>query len=203
VHLGPENVAARYRTKPGELRISGFAPGVKCIFETFRTPTEATLDRIYAVCASLRSPAPGPWRRSTPEERAHGGMTVVPDGAWVETALPSHPGSLLRPGKFVARLHLGGLVLSGAVCPPSIETLRTHEVHEVEVVVEERRALSGMAWVRRATEVHDVDRMPGSTTIFAPRRGGCCRAEFVPWTAPPSTTQIDYAIALCDTFRAE
>lgn len=202
-HVGPENLAARYRTTQGDLRISGFAPGVKCAFETFRAVPAATLDRIYTVCASLRSPALGRWRRATPEERAHGGMTDIPEGGWVESALPSHPGSLLRPGTFVARLFLGGLVVSGSVCPPSIEILRERDVHEVEVVVEERSAPGGDVWVRRATEVHDVDPLPGSTRIFARRDGRCCLAEFVPWTVQPTTAQIDYAIALCDTYRAK
>lgn len=203
VHFGPENVAARYRTKPGDLRISGFAPGVKCIFEPFGAVPAAALDKIFTVCASLRSPAPGAWRRATVEERAHGGMTDVPAGGWVEGALPPTPGSLLRPGKHIARLHLGALVLSGAQCPPSIEPLREREVDEAEVVVEERKTAGGDAWLRRATDVHDGDRFPGDTTLFARRGGGCCRAMFVPWTAPPSAAQVDYALALCDTFRAE
>ena len=202
-HVGPENVSARYRTKPGDLRILGSAPGVKCSFEPFRDVPEATLDRIFTVCASLRAPALGAWRRATPEERANGGMTDIPAGGWAESALPSHPGSVLRPGKLLARLYLGGLVVSGARCPPSIERLRERDVNEADVVVEERKTAGGDVWVRRATEVSEGERYPGATTVFAPRGGGCCRAGFVPWTTPPSAAQVDYAIALCDTYRAE
>lgn len=200
-HVGPENLAAQYRTAMGDLRIMGFAPGVKCTFEAFRDVPAETLDRIFTACASLRWPAFGAWRRATPEERANGGMTDIPAGAWVENALPSHPGSLLRPGKFFAHLHLGGLAVSGAVCPQSIEPLRERSVGEVEVTVEERKTPGGEVWIRRVTEVYEDHQMPGPTRIFAWRDGGCCRADFVPWTMQPTAAEIDYAIALCDTFR--
>lgn len=201
-HVGPENLAARYRTHSGDVRILGHAPGVKCVFEPLRAAPEPTLDRVYTVCASLRAPPLGAWRSATPEERAHGGMTDVPEGGWVEAALPGTPGSRLRSG-FTARLYLGGLVVSGAPCPPSIEALRGRAPEEAETVVEERRTAGGDAWIRRATETYEGDRYPGETVVFARRAGKCCRAAFVPWTSPPSAAQLDYALALCDTFRAE
>jgi hypothetical protein len=130
-------------------------------------------------------------------------MTDVPEGGWVESALPSTPGSLLRPGEFVARLYLGGLAVNGSPCPPSAEVLREHEPNEAEVVVEERRTPGGDAWIRHATETYDGDRYPAATIILARRAGKCCKAVLVPWTTPPSAEQIDYALSLCDTFRAE
>jgi len=202
-HVGPENLAARYRTHPGDLRIIGYAHGVKCDYEPKGAVPEATLARIYTVCASLRSPAPGAWRRATPEERAHGGMTDVPEGAWVEGALPKTPGSLLRPGEFVARLYMGGLAVNGSRCPPTMQILRELDPGEAEVAVEERQTAGGDVWIRRVTEEYQGDRYPGPTILFARRAGKCCKAVVVPWTKPASAEQIDYAIALCDTYRAE
>jgi hypothetical protein len=79
--------------------------------------------------------------------------------------------------------------------------LRKLDVNEVDVEVDVRTTAAGAAWIRKATEEYDSARFPGSTAIHASRAGGCCRAAFVPWTAPPSSAQIDEAIALCDTFR--
>jgi hypothetical protein len=201
VQIGSDHVALRYRTKMGDLRIMGYAPGVTCSFETFREVPEPTLERIFTVCASLRSPPLGAWRRATSEERAHGGMTDVPEGGWVEPGPPQHPGRFFMPGKFVARLYLGGLVINGAVCPPSLDMLQKPDVNEAAVEVEVRSTAAGDAWIRKAIEEYDAARFPGTTVIYAARAGGCCRAEFVPWTAPPTSAQIDQAIALCDTYR--
>jgi len=198
----PDNVTARYLTSGGDLRILGVAPGVKCRFEPYGQVPEPTLDRIFTVCASLRAPVLGPWRAATPDERAHGGMTDVPAGAWVEGALPSTPGSLLRPGKFIASMHVGRFVASSTLCPSSFDELRDKSAPEVEVVVERKASAGGEAWIRKATEEYNGDRFPGATTLIAPRDGRCCTVSFIPWTTFPSAIEIDCAIALCDTFRA-
>lgn len=196
-------MTARYRTATGDLRILGAAPGVKCSYEAFRDVPEPTLNRIFMLCASLRSPAPGAWRPATPEERAHGGMTHVPEGAWVEGALPGHPGAkLLRPGNFVAQMHVGPFTVTSQVCPQSFDVLREKSTPEVEVSVERRERPRGDAWIRRVIEEYDGNRYPGPTTVLAPRDGRCCALIFVPWTTAPSDAQIEYALALCDTYRA-
>ena len=67
-------------------------------------------------------------------------------------------------------------------------------------VVDERKTAGGDAWIRRATDSYGGERYPGSTLLFVPRGGKCCRAELVPWTTPPSPEQIDYALALWQGF---
>lgn len=199
--VSADGLAAQYRDAQGDLRILGAAPGVKCSYEPFREPPAATLARVFTVCASLRSPPAGPWRPATSAERANGGMTDVPEGAWVEQALPSTPGSLLRPGKFTAHLYLGRLVVRGAACPASVEALRAREAPEVDVEVEVRAA--ERVWIRRVTEAYDGVRYPGPTTVLAARGPRCCRVDFVPWTSQPAADDLAYAVRLCDTFRAE
>lgn len=198
-----ETIAARYVDSLGAARISGYAPGVKCLFEGYGATPESTLERIWTVCSSLRSPAPGAWRPATEEERAHGGMTDVPEGAWVEGALPSTPGAALRPGAFRARMYLGGLVVRGGVCPASFDALSKKEPSEAQVDVEHRSLEGGDVYVRSAIDAFDGRKYPGGTTIVASRAGRCCYADFVPWSKPPSAPKIDWAIALCDTFRSE
>jgi hypothetical protein len=201
VDVGADHAAARYVDASGLLRISGFAPGVKCGWQGDPALPAPIRDAIFTVCASVRSPAPGAWRSSTAAERAHGGMTDVPDGAWVESELPATPGSLLRPGKFIARMHLGELAILSAPCPASFEDQRKPEAPEVEVDLEHRERPQGEVWIRRPTEAYDGNRYPGPTTIVAPRGARCCVAQLVPWTRPPEPAKLDYAIALCDTYR--
>jgi hypothetical protein len=195
--LDGDHLAARYRDANGMLRISGFAPGVKCTDEVVGPLDDATRDDLYTVVASVRAAAPGPWRAATDDERAHGGMTDVPDGAWVERALPNTPGSMLRPGKFIASMHVGELVIQSGPCPASFDDERKLEAPEVEVQLEQR----GDAWIRRTTEASSDVRYPGPTLVFQPHGARCCVADFIPWTQPPSAAKIDYAIALCSTFR--
>jgi hypothetical protein len=199
--LGGDHVAVRYLDANGGLRISGFAPGVKCGWEGDAALPAPIREAIFTVCASVRSPAPGAWRTATEAERAHGGMTDVPDGAWVESELPATPGSLLRPGAFIARMHLGELAILSAPCPASFEDLRKAEAPEVAVELEHRPRPGGEVWIRRPTEAYDGDRYPGPTTLLAPHGARCCIAQLVPWTRPTEPAKIDYAIALCDTYR--
>jgi hypothetical protein len=199
--VGVDHLAARYLDSSGMLRISGFAPGVKCTWEGLPELPAPIRDAIFTVCASVRSPAPGAWRTSTEAERAHGGMTDVPDGAWVESALPGTPGSLLRPGKFIAQMHLGELTIRSVPCPASFEDQRKPQTPEVAVDLERRPRPGGDVWIRLATEVYGGDRYPGSATVVVPHGGRCCLAHLAPWTRPPEPAKIDYAIALCDTYR--
>jgi hypothetical protein len=201
--LTPDGIAARYRDVYGDLRLYGHAPGVKCVFEPRRKIPEPTLERIFTVCSSLRSAAPGRWRPATDAERAHGGMTDVPEGAFVEGALPDTPGALLRTGPFVAALYAGAFKITGRDCPASYEYLGEWSAPEVAVTLEKRTGKAGDAWVRSATESYAGHDYPGATTVIAPRDGRCCVANLIPWTAPPSSAQLDYVVALCDTFRAK
>jgi hypothetical protein len=201
VELDADHIAVRYLDSSGVLRISGFAPGVQCTWKGDAALSGPIRDAIFTVCASVRSPAPGAWRSSTTAERAHGGMTDVPDGAWVESELPATPGSLLRPGRLIARMHLGELTILSAPCPASFEEHRKAEAPEVEVELEHRPRPQGEVWIRRATEVHDGHRYPGPTIIWAPHGARCCIAHLAPWTRPPEPAKIEYAIALCDTYR--
>jgi len=86
-------------------------------------------------------------------------------------------------------------------CPASFEDLRKAETPEVEVELEHRPRPQGEVWIRRPTEAYDGNRFPGPTTILSPRGARCCVAQLVPWTRPPAPAKIDYAIALCDTYR--
>jgi hypothetical protein len=197
-----DHAAARYVDAVGTQRISGFAPGVKCSYEGFGELPVAVRDAIFTVCASVRSPSPGAWHPASEAQLAHGGMTDVPDGAWVEGELPGTPGSLLRSGPFIASMHVGELVIRSGPCPASFEALRQVDAPEVEAELEHRQGATGDAWIRRATETYDGNRYPGATTVLVPRGPRCCVAEFVPWTRPVAADKIAYAIALCDTFRA-
>jgi hypothetical protein len=199
--VGVDHLAARYVDTNGMLRISGFAPGVKCTWEGLPELPAPIRDAIFTVCASVRSPAPGAWRAATEAERAHGGMTDVPDGAWVESELPGTPGSLLRPGKFIAQMHLGELTIRSVPCPASFEDQRKPQTPEVDADLERRPRPRGDVWIRRATETYDGNRYHGSTTVVVPHGTRCCLAHLVPWTRPPEPAKIDYAIALCDTYR--
>jgi len=203
VTVGPDAVAARYRDSRGNLRILGIAPGVKCKLEPVLDVPAATLDKVYTVCASLRSPPPGAWRAATAEERSHGGMTAVPAGAWVEGSLPATAGSLLRPGRFKAQMHVAGMVVAGGPCPSSFEGLSDKEPNEIDVHVEKRTASGGDVWIRKAVDRYDGASYPGATTVLSPRAGGCCRVGFIPWTTPPSAAAVDYAVALCETFQTK
>ena len=193
----PETIAVRYRDSQGDARVAGYAPGVKCKFESYREMPPAILEQLYAICASVRSPTPGPWRAATDAERSNGGMTDVPDGAWVEPSLPTTAGSLLRPGKFIARMHVNELTITSVPCPAPIEDERKPQKPEVAVSLEQR----SNAWIRTATEEYENVRYPGLTVVWRPAGQRCCFAEFVPWIDPPESAKIDYAIALCGTFR--
>lgn len=195
-------VAAWFESKLGDVRVLGIAPGVKCSFEGLPSTPKGTLEQIYTVCASLRSPPPGKWRAATVAERAHGGMTDVPEGAWVESERPNTPGSRLRPGRFVARMHVGRFVVDSSGCPASFEALRAAEPPEVEVDLQRRRTSLGDVWIRKATEAYEGDRFPGATVVLALRASRCCRVTFVPWLDQPTDQEIDDAVALCDTYRA-
>jgi len=201
--VSASGVAAWYESKLGDVRVYGYAPGVKCSFEGWRGTPKTTLEQIYTVCSSLRSPSPGPWRASTAEERAHGGMTDVPEGAWVESAMPDTPGSQLRWGRFTARMYLGRFSVSGTTCPASDEALRKAEAPEVSVRLRKKPASGGDVRIRNATEEYDEYRYPGATIVWVPRAARCCRAVFVPWLTEPSQGELDYAISLCETYRAE
>jgi len=197
-HVTAENLTARYKTSTGSPRILGAAPAIKCSYEWFRPIPEPVLDQIFALCASLKRPSFGASRPSTPDERSHGGMTSVPEGAWVEGSLPATPGALVfRPGRFTGRMHMGELIVSGGKCPASPASLREKTMNESDVKIEERRG----ATIRFATDESMGHKYPGVTQVYFPRGGACCRAAFMPWIVKPSVAQVDQAIALCETFQ--
>ncbi|MEZ4370651.1 MAG: hypothetical protein R3B07_07490 [Polyangiaceae bacterium] len=198
----PDTVAAWYIDTSGLVRISGFAPGVKCTYEGFAPKDPAALERVYTVCSSLRSPDFGPTREATSSERAHGGMTAIPEGAWAEPEMPNTPGAMLRGGTFIARLYLGRLNVSGADCPTDYAGLERPQAPEVEAHVEKRETPAGPVWIRKATEEYDSMRYPAATLLWAPRDGRCCLATLAPWTTQPSEARLEEAITLCDSYRS-
>jgi len=200
-HASPENLTALYVDSRGNTRVLGVIPGVKCSYEAFVPTPAATLERIYDMCKSMRSPELGALRASTPAERASGGMTSVPEGAWVETQRPTYPGAVLLDRPYSGRLFAGRYSVRGRACPASFESQRAFESPEVEARVEKRTRASGDAWIRLPTESDQGDRYPGTATVVVPREGRCCVVTFMPWLTQPSARQIDDAIALCDTYR--
>lgn len=203
VHVTPHNASAQWRTKLGEFRIEGYAPGVKCAFEAFAAgqAASAPTEQIFTICSSLRAPAPGPWRAPTQAERKSG-MTFVPDGAWVESSPPQHPGRYLRSDGFRARLYAGSFVVSSMDCPASFEDLESADLDRESVALRRTESAGGPVWIREVSKSWDGHAFPGETRIIAPRDGTCCTLTFVPWLTQPSEAQIHYAAALCDTFES-
>lgn len=189
----PDNVAWQSERPGGGVLVTGYARGSRCVVE-LGPFDRAFVDEAFTICASLRPPPPGPWGPAVAKPSG----TSVPTGAWVEPSRAEMVGDSLL-GPYAPRIYTAWFGLAHTNCPADYATLGVAEGTEAEVTVTRQDSAVGPAYVRRSRAVRDGVAFDSAARVVAPRGNGCCVVELFPFQGAPSSAEIDYVVALCDT----
>ncbi|MDP2316957.1 MAG: hypothetical protein Q8P41_28955 [Pseudomonadota bacterium] len=193
VRITTDNVTWQTSLPDGGVRVSGYARGARCVVE-LGPFDRGFIDEAFTICASLRLPPVGPWGPAVAKPSG----TAVPTGAWVEPSRAEMVGDSLL-GPYAPRIYTGWFGLAHTNCPADFATLGAAGEGEVEVAVTRHDSASGPAYARQARSARDGVAFASGARVVAPRGDGCCVVELFPFLAAPSSAEIDYAVALCDT----
>ncbi len=176
----PDNTTVQY-LRQGQRTVLGWVRGAKCESVWLADDDVAT---VFDLCASLRVPPPGPWRRRDSD----GGVPLppVPQDATLDGSARV---PVIYTGHYVAR------VVPGA-CPSEAEV---REASGADPVAFERPTYPhGPVLVARRTGSYEGERYPAETSVWAARAGHCCIATIGEFFTDATAEQVDDVARLCD-----
>jgi hypothetical protein len=187
-----DNVTFQLEPGGGATRIVGLARGVRCTVDLDAfARTFPNVDAAFRLCSSVRPPPLGAWDR--PDKT---NVTAVPAGAWLAETRASVVGDSLL-GPYAPKLSAGWFTISHTNCPADYDALGAAARGEAGVTTSHHDSAGGPAYVRVARS--DRAPMVSSARVTAPRTDGCCVVDFATLFDPPSSAELDYVVALCDT----
>ena len=176
----PDNTTLLLHTRDGE-NVMGYTRGAECKGEQL-APSD--IDAAFAICASLRTLAPGPLTEEVPPSQRP--FPKVPKGAYA-----SH--------EYVTEVHAGqfiGKVIEGA-CPTQAELEAKWTPGDLGL--ERRDYPHGVVLISHEAQEYEGTRYATLTEVWATRRDHCCIAMIPEFFTPPNQSQIDYVASWCDS----